>query len=391
MNRLKSKPVGLVEELVFSEKPFSRISRHLLYWFCWVLLFTFIYGTKPALTDEVVWWGVNRSYWITLLEILPKVLNLALATYLMIYLIIPRYYESGHWLKLAVGVLLTIFLAGATELFILETLQPVISLWFGFAPSPAPAPVVYAYTNILKHGAAVVGFASAIRLFKRWWSEREINRQLQEQNLRIKLLMLRQQLHPHFLFNTLNNLYGLVLEKSDRAGEVVVKLSDLLSYMLYECNEPLNLLEKEIGVIRSYLLLEQLRFEDRLDLSFSVKGDCKGKRIPPLLLLPFLENSFKHGVTENLESPWVNLQLEVKDEHLHVWLANGKTSDRRSPGVSSGIGLRNASKRLKLLYGDSYHLEVSETADSYCVKLSVPLNDHAIEERSPILLQLSDR
>ena len=381
----------MIEGFIFSEKSGTRLLRHLLYWLCWLLLFTFIYGTKAALNDHVYWFGISRSYWVTLFQIAPQVLNLALATYVIVFYVIPRYYESRQWLLVAFGVLGTMFVAGMVELYILRTLHPVISGWFGMEDPPLQAPLVYAFTNILKHGAAVIGFASAARLFKRWWTEREINRKLQEQNLRIKLQMLKQQLHPHFLFNTLNNLYGLVLEKSDRAGEVVVKLSDLLSYMLYECTASANPLEKEIDAIRSYLLLEQLRFEDRLDLSFSVKGDPRGKLIPPLLLLPFLENSFKHGVAENLEAPWVNLEMEVQNEALYVWLANSKTRNRPRPVVSSGIGLNNAYKRLKLIYQDRYRLEVSETDDSFCVNLTIPLFAHATEEGPRAAVQLSDR
>lgn len=359
----------MLTPIIFSTQTRYRIFRHLLYWMAWVLLFTFIYGTKSSMTDPVFFLGINRSYWLTLVQTIPQVLVLAMMTYAIIFGIVPRFYPKRQWFILVGGILVVLFFSSILERIIFIFVHPEIAGWFGQS-APPPSPVtIYASTNILKHGSAVMGFASAILLFKRWWKEQERNAELQKQNLAIKLEMLQQQLHPHFLFNTLNNLYGLVLDKSDRAEEVVVKLSELLSYMLYDCKEPFAPLEKELDMVRSYLLLEKLRFEDRLDLSFTVQGDPKGKKIAPLILLPFLDNSFKHGVSDNLENPWINLEIQILDDYLYMHLVNSKT-ECNDP-KAGGLGLENAKKRLELIYQDKYELDISETEDSYCVNLKL--------------------
>lgn len=297
---------------------------------------------------------------------------LALLAYAILFGIVPKFYPQKKWGILISGILFMMILAAFLERFIFIYLHPMVDRWFGEIPQIPSPTMVYASTNILKHGSAVVGFASAILLFKRWWKERERNTELEKKNLAIKLQMLQQQLHPHFLFNTLNNLYGLILDKSDRAEEVVVKLSELLSYMLYDCKEPFNPLEKELEVLKGYILLEQLRFEDRLDLSFVVQGNPRGKKIAPLLLLPFLENSFKHGVSENLKNPWINLEIQIQEHYLYMHLVNSLTENAHSK--NGGLGLVNARKRLRLIYGEAYDLQISETADSYCINLKIPLS-----------------
>lgn len=361
----------MVEAFIFSASRIYRFSRHLAYWSVWILLFTFIYGTKGSLSDPTYYLGLNRSYWITFIQTIPQVAVLALTTYTIVFFLVPKYYPNQKWFPLIIGLLLSLFSAAILEMINFAYLHPIIDNWFG-EPKSIPHPImVFASTNILKHGSAVIGFASAILLFKKWWEERERNNQLQKKNLSIKLKMLQQQLHPHFLFNTLNNLYGLILEKSDRAGEVVVKLSELLSYMLYDCKASFNPLKKELEVLKSYILLEQLRVEDRLDLSLTITGDTSGKKVAPLILLPFLENSFKHGVSDNLENPWINIEIQLKDDYLFMHLINSKTKSKKFK--NGGIGLQNAKKRLELIYGDKYELVISETSDAYCINLKIPI------------------
>ncbi|MEL7120305.1 MAG: sensor histidine kinase [Bacteroidota bacterium] len=302
---------------------------------------------------------------------IPQVLVLAGMTYAISFKIIPRFYPAQQWLPLIGSILGIMIIAVFLEKFNHTYVYPFISIWFDLEYTPPQPLTIFSITNILKHGSAVVGFSGAILLFKRWWKEKERNDELQKKNMSIKLKMLQQQLHPHFLFNTLNNLYGLILEKSDHAGDVVVKLSELLSYMLYDCKENFNPLHRELEVLKGYMLLEQLRFEDRLDLSYQINGDDTGKKIPPLLLLPFLENSFKHGVSDNLDHPWINLEINIDQEFLHLYLANSKTNDLHYK--NGGIGLQNAQKRLDLIYEAAYDLKITETTDTYCVNLTIPL------------------
>ena len=361
----------MIRKFIFSNQNHYRLARHLLFWLTWVCLFTFIYGIKGSLTDSVTILGINRSFMETFAHMVPQVLVLAGMTYAISFKIIPRFYPTQRWVPLVGSILAVLLIAVVLEKNNHTYFYPYISTWFDLEYVPPQPLTIFSTTNILKHGSAVVGFSSAILLFKHWWKEKERNDELQKKNMSIKLKMLQQQLHPHFLFNTLNNLYGLILEKSDYAGDVVVKLSELLSYMLYDCKENFNPLHKELEVLKGYMLLEQLRFEDRLDLSYQINGDVNGKKIPPLILLPFLENSFKHGVSDNLDHPWINLEINIEQKFLHLYLANSITNDKTYK--NGGIGLQNAQKRLDLIYEEQYKLKITETTDTYCINLSIPL------------------
>jgi two-component system, LytTR family, sensor kinase len=157
-----------------------------------------------------------------------------------------------------------------------------------------------------------------------------------------------------------------------QALEVVERLSGLLRYMLYDTDAATVPLDKELQHLRDYLLLEKIRCEDRLDIAVSIKGDPSGKEIAPLLLLPFLENSFKHGVAHQIDQAWINLQIRIDNESLSMHLSNGK-SEQTADSITSGIGLDNARRRLALLYPERHRLDIAETQDTYTVKLHLLL------------------
>lgn len=181
-------------------------------------------------------------------------------------------------------------------------------------------------------------------------------------------------MHPHFLFNTLNNLYALTLRKADNSPAVVLKLSELLSYMLYDCNAPEVSLEKEIAFMQNYIGLEQLRYGDRLDMSVQISGDYPHKPIAPLLLVPFLENAFKHGTSEQLEQAWMHLDLSVQGTTLKFKLINSREATEQDESPVGGIGLHNVRKRLQLLYPDRYDLRVVAETETFMVALTLELS-----------------
>ena len=185
--------------------------------------------------------------------------------------------------------------------------------------------------------------------------------------------MLKAQVHPHFLFNTLNNLYSLTLTHSDKAPLVVTHLSELLRYMLYECNEKEVPLEKEIEALKKYVELEKLRYGNRIDVSFVSSGNIKENLIAPLLLIPFVENSFKYGTSEQLDQCWVNLHFHA-DGNNFTFNLNNSISNDKTKTVSGGIGLQNIKKRLELIYPGKYELTVNEEAGMFIVKLQLQLN-----------------
>lgn len=219
----------------------------------------------------------------------------------------------------------------------------------------------------------ICGIAVAIKLFKYWYNEKEAKQQAEKASLTTQLELLKSQVHPHFLFNTLNNLYSLTLERSAEAPSVVLQLSGLLRYMLYECNTDEVPLEKELETINNYIKLEKMRYGDRLDISINYTGNFIDRSIAPLLLLPFLENSFKHGTSEQIEQCWISLDLHIANDTLEMKLINSRQhSDNNN---TRGIGLNNVRKRLDLLYPEAYSLKIIPDEEIFTVSLTIKLNN----------------
>jgi LytS/YehU family sensor histidine kinase len=225
----------------------------------------------------------------------------------------------------------------------------------------------------------LVGFTAAIKFTKDWIQNQRrlafVSEQMKEkekQYLEAELNFLKSQIQPHFFFNTLNNLYSLTLKKSDHAPEVVLKLSDLMSYMLYESNPSKVSLNKEINYLQNYLDLEKLRFGKRLNVLFEMEGQIADKCIPPLILILFLENSFKHGAMNIAAKIDIEISLKVKDEFLFFQVKNPVADHDAVPG-NMCIGLKNVRRRLDLLYGDTYKLETAEKDHKYIVSLKIPV------------------
>lgn len=201
----------------------------------------------------------------------------------------------------------------------------------------------------------VVFLGVAVKLVNQYNSNQVEIQKLKKEKVEAELKFLKAQLHPHFLFNTLNNLYALTLEKSDKAAGVVLKLSELLDYVLYECNANLVPLEKEIKQIENYIELEKLRFGSRPDVKFIRTELSTKKMIPPMLLMTLVENSFKHGVSKSMSKSWVHLNLEEKNDQLIFRVSNSKPKLNNSkPEISGGVGLQNLENRLKLIYKENF-------------------------------------
>jgi sensor histidine kinase YesM len=222
----------------------------------------------------------------------------------------------------------------------------------------------------------VAGSSTIYKIFSDWQKHQREKVVLQKQSLQSELRFLKSQINPHFLFNTLNSLYALTLKKSDDAPEIVLKLSEMMRYMLYECNERRVPLEKEVNYIRNYLDLEQLRHGEKFDIKFKVNGEVDNQKIAPLMFIPFLENSFKHGIAKQLHEGFVNIDLEVNDFDVNMTIENSKNQTKPALNhrkVSGGIGLVNIRRRLDLLYSEKYELDISETPNTYKVVLNINL------------------
>lgn len=224
----------------------------------------------------------------------------------------------------------------------------------------------------------VVGIVTAIKVTIDWVKFKNKTSELTKANLETELAYLKSQIQPHFFFNTLNNLYSLTLDKSDRAPETVLKLSELMSYVIYDAREKTVLLTKEINHIQNYIDLEKLRYGDRLDLTLDISGDISGVELPPILFLPFIENCFKHGSKTRASKIPIYIGIEVVNDAIKF---NCKNQVSEEEDVNKklmkpkhfGVGLQNTERRLKLRYKDNYELNVTRTAMEYEVELKIPV------------------
>lgn len=292
-------------------------------------------------------------------------------TYGLIYWVLPRFLFKGHYVWVLFGTVALIAATSFVSAMLTTYLVDPVRTYLGLRTSGNT--FFFAMMAGLRGAITIGGFAVAIKLIKVWYLKQQAYQQIDREKLQAELELLKSQVHPHFLFNTLNNLYSLTLNKSDHASAVVLKLSDLLRYMLYECNVPAVSLKKELDFLRNYIALEQLRYGDRLDMSVSISGDHEHKLIAPLLLIPFLENAFKHGTSEQLEQAWMHVELSVQGTTLKFKVINSRETMPHEETYTGGIGLQNVQKRLQLLYPNKHDLRIVAGEETFMVMLSVEL------------------
>jgi LytS/YehU family sensor histidine kinase len=232
----------------------------------------------------------------------------------------------------------------------------------------AVGPILSFISNIY----VIVAIASSIKLFKQWYLDQQRHKELIQEKLETELNFLKSQIHPHFLFNLLNNLYSLTLKKSDKAPEVILKLSSLLDYMLYQSTTKYVSVEKEITLLKDYIELEKLRYGSRLKILFSIEGGYAGTYIAPMLLFPFVENAFKHGAANEPGDTWIEIELSINSSKL-VFSTKNQNNNKSATG-KKGIGLKNVKRQLELLYENRFDLQIEDNSDIYFTKLILQLN-----------------
>lgn len=222
----------------------------------------------------------------------------------------------------------------------------------------------------------VLSFVTAIKITIEWLKENQRASVLQKEQLETELRFLRSQISPHFFFNTLNNIYSLTIEKSEKAPEIILRLSDMMRYLLYQTKDRKQSLKKEIECIQNYLELERIRYGSQVRVNMQVNGDPKNKTIPPMLLISFIENSFKHGASKSLDQVDINICFDIGEEELFFKITNTVPENSCEAGgdlEKEGIGLNNAKKRLELGYSPgSYEFRNYIENQEYTVTLKIP-------------------
>lgn len=203
-----------------------------------------------------------------------------------------------------------------------------------------------------------------------WFSNEKIQRSLETEKKDMELQFLKSQLNPHFLFNSLNNIYSLAYQKSDKTADAVLKLSEIMRYMIYESNDSWVSLNKEVEYVQSFVQLQKLRFKDGAAVEININGEVDGQKIVPLILISFVENAFKHGVANDPENP-IKINISANQKILHFSVSNKKSKTNKD--AVGGVGLNNVERRLQLLYPDRYKLNIVNSATHYTTELMLDL------------------
>ncbi|MFS4416536.1 sensor histidine kinase [Maribacter sp. 2307ULW6-5] len=332
---------------------------HILFW---VLYFTF---------NTVRWGSYFHDYPYAFKTNLLSFLIHIPFCYLNIYGLMPRLLFKRKFVAyglVILGCLVTALLVRFNLTYYLvgtnvwpEGPEPIDSITFNYA------------VNMMLGELYVLSFVTAIKLTVDWLRGQVRLNDLEKKQMHSEIKFLRSQISPHFFFNTLNNIYSLTLEKSDKAPGLLLKLSALMRYLLYSTNQPLQLLEKEVESIKNYVAIERVRFDDSLKLTMSVNGSLEGAKIAPMLLIPIVENAFKHGARNTVEHAFIQINLVVMDDFLYFEVHNSVPQEiNATQNGKGGIGLANIKKRLSLGYDRShYDLALKEGKNTYTANLKI--------------------
>lgn len=366
-------------QFVFSDRFKWKLSRHFSFWLSWYLFQVYLYSFTPSpmLTKMSFWLRIQVNAGESFVYLIP---NLFLS-YTLMYFVIPKMIIPAKYLNAIIMVIALIILTGGlsalVSLTIIEYMRQVYlahhpGLITGTIPkTPFNIQLFLAWVSGLRGSITIGGLAAAIKLMKHFYEKQQHAMLLEQEKTVAELQTLKAQLHPHFLFNTLNNIYSHTQDTAPVAADMVLGLSTLLRYILYTCDAAFVPLEKEVKMMLEYIELEKKRYGNKLEIVTQLPSSYADLQIAPLLILPFVENCFKHGTSEVLEHPWINIHISLDKHQMHLKMINGKVNNNRQN--DGGIGIENVKKRLSLLYPDKHQLSILEEEEVFVVNLTVVL------------------
>jgi len=324
-------------------KPIYKIE--IFYWLLLILMNPLINGITFFLTEWRIW------------LVLVLVNGIVFPTYFLYSRLMGAFLSQKRYIFFTLGslsffLLLQIFLFAVYSVILKFTLSPQAQSYFSFNPNTMIREILWVVLNL--------SLAIAVFFIKNALDEKEELRNVQRDNIFFKMRYLRAQLNPHFLFNTLNSIYSLSLQKSDKTPEVVVKLADILRYLVEDCNEPKILLTKEIEFIQNYLEIEKIRH--KADIRFTVEGETQGILIEPFLFISFIENGFKHALDHSYNNSFIYITLKSEPGQITLTVVNNTNIDIETQSKKiQGTGIKNSKNLLELLYPGGYALNIIQT------------------------------
>jgi sensor histidine kinase YesM len=359
---------------IFAQGQRATLKRHLLFWVGCFLFSVFAYPPHGAFGPEhgIDLDGVVRYYEMVMIRTFFHLLCQMAFCYPLLYFLVPAFLFKRKYALFAFMLVLLLFTVSILRFSVFAFLYNPIMREMKFSVNSLD---LIAKNSVIQNfeGPSFVGFLFiSLKLFKDWQQKQKANLELRKENANAELLLLKAQIHPHFLFNTLNNIYSFTLDRSPQAKKMVNMLADMLHYMIEECSQPLVPVGKELAILSEYFELEKIRYGNSIDMEFVITGDLEDKVVPPLLMIPFVENSFKHGASKMLKEPWIKLFVQVDEDMVHFSLTNSKPVEEIIH-YKKGIGLINVRKRLELLYPGAHLLFIESTRNTFSVNMQIPI------------------
>jgi sensor histidine kinase YesM len=371
----------------------ARLRRHVTFWLVLLLYVIFTIFFTPKISGDLFYHHQPGLYELgylkyTLLVLLKSVLLLfthMLFCYAIIYFLLPNFFVKERYLHLLTGVLVLCALTIPVSYFLYSIVYPSIDRLFHLHAVEINKNILWTSISAGLIGSVKVTLiAVAITTLKRWWLKQKEKEQLEREKINAELELLKAQIHPAFLFNTLNNIITYAENSSPIAPEMLIKLSDVLSYMLYECDALTVPLEKEIGMIKEYMTLEKIRQGERLEMTIQVNGEICGQAISPLILLPFIDNSLSYCNSKQLEQPWINVDITVDGNNLSMKLINGLPAGITGETTDDEQQLTNVQKRLQILYCGRHELKIKIEQELLLIHLNITLEEATREAETAV-------
>ncbi len=345
-----------IDSFIFSTRTDIRILRHVVFWLldCFVIALVL-----SAETSKII-----PQLFLERLAIAPLA---AAITYFIIYFLLPGYSKDRDWIRLTLGLVLAVFFVlYGMRVYRVFVIDPMFT---NIAKVTDP----WNFLKVLRDSFRwLPGIFAAIAI-KTLKSRAELVRNnealIRERNVS-ELSFLKAQMHPHFLFNTLNTLYSDGVVGGDKGQEIILRLSSLLRFVLEECSLPVVSIEKEIRVVEDYLQLEKLRHGNRLRIDYQAHIQGKPAHVSPLLLMPFVENSCKHSLSTMRGEVHIKIQINAGPDAVTLSIENDV--DEKRSDYSMGKGIANVKRQLELLYKDAYSLNIYQDTEKYAVRLEIP-------------------
>jgi two-component system, LytTR family, sensor kinase len=334
---------------------------HLLFWSCLFLYEWLLQGS------------LNDCYQVSFEAAMYNVPIIMLVTYFTIFITVEHFLLQKKYLPFAICLAASLVFAGVFRR--IATFEIIYKVLY-----PDRAKVLFILPKMMIDAVYVqliAGLGSMIYVIRKWMEQQRVNEKLMREKVAAELALLRSQVQPHFIFNTLNNIYMLSLKNSPLTSDMIYRLSALLSYMLYDSKRSLIEVEKEIDYVKNYINLEKIRYGNRLDIQMCGVNDVKGVQVPPLLFLPLVENAFKHGVSNAVEDSWIHIDISLKKRVLIFKIENSLCDEKvKTNGFGNGLGLDNLRKRLEILYPDNFELKILKDEDSHLAVLRLNFTEN---------------